>query len=79
MHLVSFDVFRTLGFPDTTVLKPEQFLRHKELLREADWVLFPEYWQINALAYGLNPRVFPSLPSYQAPRIPIILSSLNID
>ncbi len=49
MHLVSFNVFRTLGFPpDTTVLKPEHFLRHKPLLQEADWVLFPEYWQINA-------------------------------
>lgn len=45
MHLVSFDIFRTLGFPNTTVLKPDQFLRHKERLREADWVLFPEYWR----------------------------------
>ena len=60
MHLVSFDIFRTLGFPDTTVLKPDQFLRHKELLREADWVLFPEYWQLNALVHGLKCRVFPS-------------------
>jgi len=65
MHLVSFDIFRTLGFPDTTVLKPEQFLRHKELLREADWVLFPEYWQLNALVHGLKCRVFPSEASYR--------------
>lgn len=64
MHMVSFNVFRTLGFPDTTNLKPEHFLRHKELLREADWVLFPEYWQLNALVYGLNCRVFPSVASY---------------
>ncbi|MBE0485950.1 hypothetical protein [Marinobacter sp.] len=65
MHLVSFDIFRTLGFPDTSVLKPEQFLRHKDLLREADWVLFPEYWQLNALVHGLKCRVFPSEASYR--------------
>lgn len=65
MHLVSFDIFRTLGFPDTTVLKPDQFLRHKELLRDADWVLFPEYWQLNALVHGLKCRVFPSVASYR--------------
>jgi len=65
MHCVSFNIFRTLGFPDTTVLKPEHFLRHKELLREADWVLFPEYWQLNALVHGLKCRVFPSIASYR--------------
>ena len=65
MHLVSFDIFRTLGFPDTTVLKPAQFLNHKPLLLETDWVLFPEYWQPNALVYGLGCRVFPSEASYR--------------
>ncbi len=65
MHLVSFDIFRTLGFPNTTVLKPEQFLLHKSELQGADWVLFPEYWQLNALVYGLKCRVFPSEASYQ--------------
>jgi ribosomal protein S6--L-glutamate ligase len=65
MNLVSFDVFRTLGFPDTTVLKPGQMFASKDLLREADWVLFPEYWQLNALLYGLNCRVFPSEASYR--------------
>lgn len=65
MHLVSFDIFRTLGFPDTTILKPEQQLQHKPLLREVDWVLFPEYWQLNTLLYGLKCRVFPSEASYR--------------
>lgn len=65
MHCVSFDIFRTLGFPDTTVLKPDHFLRHKELLRDADWVLFPEYWQLNALVHGMKCRVFPSVASYR--------------
>lgn len=65
MKLVSFDIFRTLGFPDTTILKPEQFLAHKRLLREANWVLFPQYWQLNALVHGLKCRVFPSVASYR--------------
>lgn len=65
MNLVSFNVFRTLGFPDTTVLKPGDLFSHKELLSQADWVLFPEYWQLNALVYGLGCRVFPSEASYR--------------
>lgn len=65
MRFVSFDIFRTLGFPDTTVLKPDQFLRHRDQLTEADWVLFPEYWQLNALVHGLKCRVFPSVASYR--------------
>lgn len=65
MNLVSFDIFRTLGFPDTTVLKPEQYLRHRDELMAADWVLFPEYWQLNALVHGFKCRVFPSVASYR--------------
>ncbi|MDH7943761.1 hypothetical protein QGM61_07995 [Pseudohongiella sp. SYSU M77423] len=65
MNLVSFDVFRTLGFPNTTVLKSQDIFQHKELLSHADWVLYPEYWQLNALVYGLNCRVFPSEASYR--------------
>lgn len=65
MHLVSFNIFRTLGLPNTQILKPEQFLQHKELLQQADWVLFPEYWQLNALVHGLKCRVFPSISSYR--------------
>ncbi len=65
MNLVSFNVFRTLGFPDTSVLKPGDIFSHKDMLTGADWVLFPEYWQLNALVYGLNCRVFPSEASYR--------------
>lgn len=65
MKLISFDVFRTLGFPDTRVIKPEHFFAHKEALAEADWVLFPGYWQLNALLYGLKCRIFPSEASYR--------------
>ncbi len=64
MRLVSFDAFRTLGLPNTTCLKPEHMFREKALLTQADWVLFPHYWQINALLYGLDVRIFPSQASY---------------
>ncbi|WP_295873264.1 hypothetical protein [uncultured Zhongshania sp.] len=64
MAWISFDVFRTLGFNDTLQLKPEQIFKHKEDITSADWVLYPEYWQLNALIYGLKAKVFPSQASY---------------
>lgn len=64
MQLVSFDVFRTIGLPKIRYLKADSFYVHKFELQQADWVLFPEYWQINALIYGMNCRIFPSQPSY---------------
>lgn len=64
MANISFDAFRTLGFKNTTHLKPSHFLQHQEALAAADWVLFPEYWQVNALVFGLNCRIFPSLATY---------------
>lgn len=64
MGWVSFDIFRTLGFDDTVQLKPAAIFQQKELIASAEWVLFPEYWQINALVFGLGANIFPSLPSY---------------
>lgn len=64
MSRVSFDVFRTLGLPGCVQLKPSQFLSHRPLIEQADWVLFPEYWQVNALVFGMRARIFPSLSSY---------------
>ena len=61
---VSFDLFRTLGFEQTLQLKPSQFHASRPLIEQAEWVLFPEYWQVNALVFGLKKRIFPSLPSY---------------
>ncbi|HEX7048088.1 MAG TPA: hypothetical protein VF275_11020 [Gammaproteobacteria bacterium] len=60
MQLVSFDPFRSLRIPGVTVLKPEHWLAHRELLRAADCVLFPEFWQLDALQYALGCRLFPS-------------------
>lgn len=65
MAWVSFDVFRTLGFPDTLNLKADHLFRHKQEIAAAEWVLFPPYWQLNSLLYGLNTRVFPSEASYR--------------
>jgi ribosomal protein S6--L-glutamate ligase len=64
MRIVSFDVFRSLHIPGVHNIKPEHYLQHLDSVRAADWVLFPEYWQVNSLYYGLNCRIFPSIASY---------------
>lgn len=38
--------------------------QHIDTLIAADGVLFPQYWQINPLLYGLKKRIFPSPASY---------------
>lgn len=65
MNFVSFDIFRTLDIPGVKALKPENMFREKDLIRSADWVLFPEYWQLNTLVYGFGKKIFPSFSSYQ--------------
>lgn len=64
MKWVSFDPFRTQGFPDTTLLKPEQLFASIDIVRDADRILFAEHWQVGALAFALKRHLFPSLPSY---------------
>jgi len=64
MKLVSFDALRTLNLPDTTYVKPELFYRELSLIRAADWVLFPQYWQLNTLVFGLGARIFPGHAAY---------------
>lgn len=64
MKLVTFDPYRALGMPGVRYIKPEAALRHLPELREADWLLFPEYWQVNTLSYALKRRIFPSVASY---------------
>ena len=65
MKLLSFDTLRTLSLPCDYRIKPEQFFAHKEAIQSSDFVLFPEYWQLNALVYGLGAKVFPSEASYR--------------
>lgn len=64
MKCVSFDAFRTLHLPGVSYIKPEHMFAERARIEAADWVLFPEYWQINALVFGLKKRIFPSLSSY---------------
>ena len=64
MRIVSFDAFRSLGIPGVQHIKPEHFQQHTDSLLQADWLLFPEYWQVNALHYGLGLKIFPSVASY---------------
>lgn len=65
MKLLSFDTLRTLSLPCDYRIKPEQFFAYKEAIQSTDFVLFPEYWQLNALVYGLGAKVFPSEASYR--------------
>ncbi len=64
MKLVSFDATRTLHIAGAGYIKPDHFFDHTDTITAADVVLFPEYWQINTLLYGLKARVFPSPASY---------------
>lgn len=64
MRLVSFDALRSLGIEGVTYVKPAHMFKEINLLREADWLLFPEYWQVNTLLYGLKAKIFPSPASY---------------
>ena len=64
MHLISFNAYRTLDVPGAAYIKPELLFRHREEVAAADWVLFPEYWQVNTLVYGFKCRIFPGAASY---------------
>ena len=64
MNLISFDPLRTLSLPGVSTIKPGHFFKAVDRIKSADWILFPEYWQVNALVFGLKRRIFPSLASY---------------
>ncbi|MDD3889174.1 MAG: hypothetical protein PHR65_04555 [Syntrophomonadaceae bacterium] len=62
--MLSFNPFLSLGMPDVVYLKPERFFNSLEMIKQADVILFPEYWQVNTLVYGLKKKIFPSINSY---------------
>ncbi|WP_202080597.1 ATP-grasp domain-containing protein [Caldalkalibacillus salinus] len=64
MKYVTFNPLRTIGIPNTKYIKPELMFQEKEGIQEADWLLFPEYWQVNSLVYGLKKRIFPSIETF---------------
>lgn len=64
MQLVSFDALRSFGIPGVTYLHPQNFLSNLELAGTADWLLFPDYDQLNILLYAVNKGIFPSPATY---------------
>jgi len=65
MRLITFNPFRTIGIPKVTYIKPENMFKEIEKIKEADYILFPEYWQVNTLVYGLKKKIFPNINTYQ--------------
>lgn len=64
MKLVSFNALRTLYIKEAYYIKPEHFFKEKDKIKEANWILYPEYWQINSLVYGLKKNIFPNISTY---------------
>lgn len=64
MRLVTLNAYRALGLPGVRYVKPDTLFAQLELIRAADWVLFPESWQVNTLTYALRKRIFPNVASY---------------
>lgn len=64
MKLVSFNAMRTLHIHEAYYIKPEHFFKEKERINDADWILYPEYWQINPLVYGMKKKIFPNISTY---------------
>lgn len=64
MRLITFDPFRTLGCPGVEYLKPDLLMQHLDRIEAADWLLFPEYTDINLLVHAMGKRIFPSESSY---------------
>jgi len=64
MNFVTFNPFKTIGIPHTRYIKPENMLAEESVIRGANWLLFPEYWQVNSLVYGWQKRIFPSISTY---------------
>jgi len=64
MNLVSFDPMRSLGIPCTGTFRPEDMFRYRDQVTAADYVLFPQSWQLNVLQYAWKLRAFPSYSTY---------------
>lgn len=64
MKKVSFNALRTLKLDGVTAIKPEQYQAEMDKISAAEWLLFPEYWQLPTLLYGSKKKVFPSPASY---------------
>ena len=63
--LITFYPFRSIGIPNVTYIKPESIFKEIEKIKQANYILFPEYWQVNSLVYGLKKKIFPNINTYQ--------------
>lgn len=63
MQFLSFNMFRTIGIR-TEHAKSDYHFDSLDKIRQADVVLFPEYWQIHSIIYGLKKPIFPSAATY---------------
>ncbi|MCG0238299.1 MAG: hypothetical protein L6E13_03265 [Firmicutes bacterium] len=68
MRLITFDPLRAVAIPGARYIKPELVFRYRADVLAADWLLFPEEWQVNFLVYGWHKRIFPSPASYHLGR-----------
>lgn len=65
MKIVTFNPFKTIGIPNVTYIKPDNMFKEIEKIKNADYILFPEYWQVNTLVYGLKKKIFPNINTYK--------------
>lgn len=59
---VTFNPIRSIGIPFTTYIKPGHMYRAVSEIVPARQILFPEYWQVNALIYALKKKYSPVRP-----------------
>jgi ribosomal protein S6--L-glutamate ligase len=64
LKLVSFDIYRSLGMPNTRYVKPEDIFQKSSDLRDADWILFPPHSLVNLIAFAFQKPIFPSISTY---------------
>ena len=63
-NYISFNPLRSVGIPSVKSIKPEKMFENIALMKQAQIILFPEYWQVNSLVYALKKRIFPSAATY---------------
>ncbi len=64
LELITFNPFRTIGIKGINYIKAENMFAEELKIKSANWILFPEYWQVNALVYAWQKNIFPSISSY---------------
>ncbi len=64
MLILTFDQFRTLDIPGVQPTSSKVFFQSLDFIKQADWILFPDYWQVNILVHVLQKRIFPNMATY---------------